>query len=337
MGRLNEIDFVILWVDGNDPEWIEEYHKYIQEHDHKKKKVYYRDWDNLQYIFRAFEVFTPWVRKIHFVTWGHLPVWLNTEHPKLNIVNHSNYIDRKYLPAFNANPLEINLHRITELAEQFVFFNDDFFITSPLLAERFFKDGLPCDMLVSNALTSSAGVGHFVLNNLEILNRHFDKKLTVKSHIFKWFNLIYGKNTIRNIALLPWPRFTGFIDPHMPQAFLKSTFEEVWDKEKDILEQTSASKFRSSNDVNQYLFRYWQLAKGNFQPISFKDTTYEEITVNNIKSGKIEDIITAGKYSMICLNDSVEMDIDENYERAKGKIKTYFEKILPKKSSFENE
>lgn len=32
----------------------------------------YRDWDNLQYWFRGVEKFAPWVRKIHFVTWGHL-------------------------------------------------------------------------------------------------------------------------------------------------------------------------------------------------------------------------------------------------------------------------
>ena len=46
----------------------------------------YRDWDNLQYWFRGVEQFAPWVRENSFVTWGHLPKWLNTEHPKLHIV-----------------------------------------------------------------------------------------------------------------------------------------------------------------------------------------------------------------------------------------------------------
>ena len=331
---MNEIDFVILWVDGNDPKWQDEFEKNAYFEDNKQK-FQYRDWDNLQYIFRAFEQFMPWVRKIHFVTWGHLPKWLNIDHPKLNVVNHEDILDSENLPVFNSNAIEPNIYKIEDLTEKFILFNDDSFITSPLLPERFFKGGLPCDMLVSNALSSSEGVGQYVLNNLEILNRHFGKKTVVKNHFLKWFNLIYGRDVIRNIALLPWPRFTGFIDPHQPQPFLKSTFEEIWDKEKNILEQTSASKFRSCRDVNQYLFRYWQLAQGKFIPISMKGTAYEEITMTNIKSGKIEELITSDRYSMICLNDSVEMDIEENYKMAKEKIKSYFEKILPDKSSFE--
>ena len=325
------IDFVILWVDGIDQKWVEQYQKFSSMHN----SLLYRDWDNLHYVFRAFEEFTPWVRQIHFVTWGHLPKWLNIDHPKLNVVNHKDILDSKNLPVFNSNAIEPNIYKIDGLAEQFVLFNDDFFLTAAISKDRFFKDGLPCDMLVSNALSSSEGVGHFVLNNLEILNRNFNKKTAIKNHFSKWFNFAYGKGMMRNFFLLPWLRFTGFVDPHQPQPFLKSTFKEVWSKEKNVLEQTSASKFRSCSDVNQYLFRYWQLAQGKFHPISMNDTAYEEITMENIKSGKIEALITANKYSMVCLNDSVEMDIEENYEMAKAKIKNYFEKILPKKSSFE--
>ncbi len=332
--KIMDIDFVILWVDGNDPKWQEEFEKYSSV-DGYNHKMHFRDWDNLQYIFRAFERFTPWVRKIHFVTWGHLPVWLDRKHPKLNIVNHSDILNDSYLPVFNSNAIEANIYKINKLSEKFVLFNDDFFLTSEIKKERFFQNELPCDMLISNALTSSSGVGHYVLNNLEILNKHFNKRAMLKKNFTKWFTPLYGTNTIRNLALLPWPRFTGFVDPHQPQPFLKSTFVEVWNKEREILEKTTASKFRSCSDTNQYLFRYWQLVKGDFHPISMRDTIYEEITMENIKSAKIENIITSGKYSMVCLNDSVEMDSDENYEVSKEKIKMYLKKILPKKSSFE--
>ncbi len=329
-----DIDFVILWVDGNDSKWQEEFIKYSKE-EGDKRIIRYRDWDNLQYILRSFEEFTPWVRKIHFVTWGHLPSWLDTVHPKLNVVQHEDYIDSKILPVFNANPLEINIHNIDGLAEHFVFFNDDFFITKPLPRERFFQNDLPCDMLVSNALSSSSGVGHFVLNSLEILNRHFDKKTAIKKNIGKWFNFTYGNEIMRSLLLLPWPRFTGFVNPHQPQAFLKSTFEEVWSKEKELLQKTSASRFRHCEDVNQYLFRYWQLASGKFHPVSMKDTAYEEITMDNINSGHIERFITSGSYSLVCLNDTEEMDDEAKFLLSKESIKSYFEEILPQKSSFE--
>ncbi len=214
-------------------------------------------------------------------------------------------------------------------------FNDDFFLTSPVGPDRFFRNELPCDMLVSNALSSTEGVGHFVLNNLEILNRYFDKKTALKKNIGKWFNIAYGTKMTRPLLLLPWPRFTGFLDPHQPQPFLKSTFNEVWEKESKTLEQTSASKFRSCSDVNQYLFRYWQLAKGDFIPISMKDTKYITMKMDNLRSGEVANIITSQKYSMVCLNDNESIKTDEELEEAKQIIKDAFEKILPEKSSFE--
>ena len=142
------IDFVIIWVDGNDPEWQAEKAKYAPPSDSDDRIERYRDWGLLPYWFRGVEKFAPWVNKIHFVTWGHIPKWLNTEHPKLNIVRHQDYIPEKYLPTFSSNPIELNLHRIKGLSENFVYFNDDTFIISPVSKNVFFKNDLPCDSAV---------------------------------------------------------------------------------------------------------------------------------------------------------------------------------------------
>ncbi|ADV47238.1 hypothetical protein Nitsa_1995 [Nitratifractor salsuginis DSM 16511] len=331
---LSNIDFVLLWVDGNDPEWQKDRERFSGENG-DNRNIRFRDWQNLKYIFRAFEKFTPWVRKIHFVSYGHLPTWLNREHPKINIVNHQDYIDKEYLPVFNANPLEISMHKIRDLSEQFVYFNDDTFIIKAVKEERFFKWGLPRDVAVSNALSSSIGVGHFVLNAVEILNRHFSKHQAIKENLPKWFSLLYGKEMIRNAALLPWPRFTGFVDPHMPQPFLKSTFKEVWDLERDRLEKTMRSRFRDCEDVNQYLFRYWQLAKGNFIPVSMKDTKYLTLTPEGIERGELEEALLSGRYRMVCLNDSEAIGEEESFEWAKKRVIEIFDKLLPEPSSFE--
>ncbi|MBR2185926.1 MAG: Stealth CR1 domain-containing protein, partial [Lachnospiraceae bacterium] len=57
---MNEkIDVVITWVDGNDPEWLKERRLYEKEingnDDSGTDEVRFRDWDNLQYIFRGIE------------------------------------------------------------------------------------------------------------------------------------------------------------------------------------------------------------------------------------------------------------------------------------------
>ena len=84
----------------------------------------YRDWEILKYLFRSIENFAPWVNNVYFVTCGHLPAWLNTECPKLQIVSHKDFIPEKYLPTFNSHSIEWNFHRIKNLSEHFVYFND---------------------------------------------------------------------------------------------------------------------------------------------------------------------------------------------------------------------
>ena len=141
----DKIDFVILWVDGSDEEWLKEKKKYKTDIDVADSIVRYRDWDNLQYWFRGIEKFTPWVNKIHFITWGHIPKWLNTKNPKLNIVNHKDYMKPEYLPSYNSTAIELSLGFLECLSEKFVYFNDDFFIINKCKKEDFFVNDLPCD------------------------------------------------------------------------------------------------------------------------------------------------------------------------------------------------
>src|SRR5699024_690064 len=140
------IDFVICWVDGGDPDWLKEKKRYSHDNNNDDRDIRYREWGIIKYWFRGVEKFAPWVNKIHFVTWGHTPSWLNVKHPKLNIVKHEDYIPSKYLPTFSSRPIELNLHRIKGLSEQFVFFNDDMFLLKPVKKEDFFKNGLPRDI-----------------------------------------------------------------------------------------------------------------------------------------------------------------------------------------------
>ena len=98
----------------------------------------YRDNGLLKYWFRGIEKYAPWVRRIHFITMGQKPAWLDENHPKLHLVNHTDYIPREFLPTFNSNVIELMIHKIPDLAEHFVHFNDDFFSYKSRSAVRFF-------------------------------------------------------------------------------------------------------------------------------------------------------------------------------------------------------
>ncbi|MGX8712801.1 MAG: Stealth CR1 domain-containing protein [bacterium] len=333
MSSNQPIDIVIPWVDGSDPEWQREFKKYSFQAMGRddNSEIRYRDWDNLQYLFRGIEKFTPWVRKVHFITTGQKPKWLNLDAPKLHFVKHEDFIPKEWLPTFSVRPIELNLHRIEELSEQFIYFNDDYFLLKPVKKERFFRGGLPCDMAMLDTLNTGSSRSHVILNNVIFANRHFNKNKVIKSNTMKWLNPIYGTQMLRTLALMSFSSFPGFRNHHMPQAYLKSTFQKVWAEEKELLEEVSSHRFRDITDVNQYVFRYWQLLSGQFVPINIVNDSYRFRTSED-EIDKLVAAIKGQKRKVLVTYDSENIS---DFEALKNRINQAFEEILPDKSSFE--
>lgn len=332
-----KIDFVIAWVDGNDLKWRERKKEYQTSASTgllskwNDSQARYRDWELLRYWFRGVEKFAPWVNRIHFVTCGQKPNWLNTEHPKLNLVNHEDYIPSEYLPTFSSHCIELNLHRIQGLEEQFVYFNDDMFLTKTVAPEDFFRKGLPCDAAVLCPVNMVQNGIRAEINDLYVINDFFEKNEVIKKNPYKWFAPCYGKMLLRTICTLPFSRFRGFYVYHVPCSYLKSTYQRVWKEVPEILHETCKHRFRSTTDVNQWLFEYWQYAEGRFAPRSPKCGIMEEGAES---LSKICKYIEEQQYKMICWNDSPDIS---DFENAKSQVQRAFESILPTPSSFEIE
>ena len=297
------IDIVVPWVDGSDPAWRAERARFRPEVGSDNNEARYREWGLFQYWFRSIEQYAPWVRKVHLITWGHLPSWLNTNHPKLNIVNHKDYIPEDYLPTFNAIPIENNVYRIPDLAEHFILFNDDVYLSAPTVPEDFFVDGMPVDTAVFSNVTISDTVSfmpYLALNCLGMINENFSKTQMVKRDPFKWFNLKYGKLALYNFYYLPGKNIPGFRSFHTCIPYCKSTLQEVWGKYPEILDQSCRNRFRSRDDVNHYVFRYWRLAKGEFVPAK-PNCAY--LTIGEDDADAVADALVNKKYKVVCVND----------------------------------
>lgn len=329
---MNTIDFVVTWVDGNDPDWLREREQYMPSRNDSGTSVNrYRDWGLMRYWFRAVEKFAPWVNKVYFVTWGHYPEWLNLDNPKLMLVNHKDYIPHEYLPTYNTNVIELNLHRISELSEHFVLFNDDVFLTDHVTETDFFVKGVPCDVAMLgqlSALTPEDVFPHMILNNMAVINKYFDKKTVVRDNWSKFFSLKYGKEIIRNILLYNSRYFSCFYEPHLTIAFRKKAYEEIWEKEPMLLANTSRNKFRTKDDVTDWLIKAWQTCKGQIVPRRFDWGKCFSIG----DDADITKAITSGEYKVICLNDS---NPNLDFEKNQAELVAAFEEILPDKCSFE--
>lgn len=331
---LYPVDIVIPWVNSDDPAWQARYHRYLPEtlsgaDDAGAER--YRDWDLLRYWFRGIEQFCPWVRTIHFITEGHLPEWLNTDHPKLHIVNHSDYIPAANLPTFNSHVIENNMHMIDGLAERFVYFNDDFFVTAPCTVDHFFPDGLPAGIATPSLPWNDDLLTHVSINATGLLNRNFDKANILKRDWRKWLNPRYGaRANIQAASLLPWKYISPFYIHHLPQAYIKSVFPLVWEAAESELLETNRSRFRRFSDLNQYIFYYWQICSGLFNPVS--PITYGKTFKLGVDDDTvIETAVRSGSQVLLCINDGPVKDVPKTGRR----LQQAFESLLPAVSSYE--
>ncbi|MBR3067848.1 MAG: capsule biosynthesis protein CapK [Prevotella sp.] len=336
---MDNIDFVVLWLDSNDPNWQKDYMTYAQKSNFGKESVRFRDHDIFRYWFRAVETYAPWVHKVFLVTNGKFPDWINKDCPKLELVEHADYIPHEYLPTFNSVVIENFLNRINGLSEHFVYFNDDIFLNAPVTPTYYFKKGLPCDNNKETCFNvpiytekDRYGVTLSMLMSIGIINLHFNRWKTVLQSPTKWFGFHLGlKGLIMSCILAKQRLFVGFTNFHIEQAFLKSIFDDAWEKETDLLNK-NCTRFRTDQSISQYIFRYWQFASNKFYP---KKRSRAFFFLNNRDVIKeIENTMTEKKCKSICLNDSVFCS-DDDYEYLKVNLPLLFEKKFPQKSSFE--
>ena len=329
----DKIDFLVEWVDGNDPVWQKTRNEYlgIKVSEDNAGVHRYRDWDLMRYWFRGVEKYAPWVNKVYFVTCGQRLDWLNEKCEKLVLIDHKDYMPKESLPTFNSSAIEVGLHKIPGLSEQFVLFNDDCFPTAPMTPEDFFVDGLPCDYAALDVLTPSNDFEYLRMNNVYVINKFFSKSKVLSENRSKWFSLKDPKSLYWTLALRkPWTTFSGFRDYHVPLSFTKQNYETVWAKVPDLMYNTQMHRFRSKDDVSSWLVRYWRLCEGKFyvkKPNRFGYTFIENDDIDGVIS-QLEN----HKKKILCINDEYK---GTEFEKTKKRLIESFERILPEKSSFE--
>ena len=331
-----KIDFVITWVSNDNPEWRKqkEYYSAKAGRTVDDSISRYRDWNLLHFLFRGIEKFAPWVNKVYFVTNAHPPKWMNTKHPKLVVLNDKDVVPSQYMPTFSCFPIEFNFHRIEGLSDRFVYFCDDMFIIDNVLPTHFFRNGLPCDMgvMTPNSHTNPNIYDNACFMATALLNKYFNKKMVVRKNFFKWFSPTFPiRVLIVNLLSYRFDRFPGFALNHLPQIYLKKTYDEIWKYCGEELERTCSSKFRSYGDICPTFIRYWQLASGSFTPCNiYKYGEFFDLSDDNIE--KSVECIYHQNAKIVCLNDNEGIT---NFEKYKEKLLNAFENILPEKCGFE--
>lgn len=340
---MEDIDIVVPWVDYTDAVWQKDKAKYSGEIvETINQEKYFRDWNTLKYLFRSIEQNMPWIRKIHFLTYGKLPDWLNRNHPKLQIDCHRDFFlpDSAY-PVFSSCAIEMNLTGIKDLSEKFIYLNDDELILKPVSPTRFFVDDLPVDSLVQDIprggylykkIRVNDTYADICKNSINLLNPLYPLSELKRVKPEAFFHESYSwVDKLRNYIFNLYGKYCWIIPNHGPQPLLKSTISECEKKFETAIKETAQSRFRQYTNVSVYLFRYYSLVTGNFYPHSNYDS---HCFVLSSYKRYLKEIKSIGKYSIICLNDSPFLTHSE-YLRIKPLLEDLMENFFSRKSSFE--
>ena len=292
------MDIVITYVDGNDPVWKKDYEKYTNVPVMQKR---FRDWGTLKYLLRGVETNMPFIKNVYLVV-SHptqVPEWANTEN--LKIVLHKDIIPEEFLPTFNCNPIEMHLHCIEGLDEEYLYFNDDMYPVGPCVPEDFFRDG-------------KARIGMY---------RHL-----FASGMYK--KICRNSDRLARKVLGMKPSCCFLRPQHICSPMYRSMCEEVYELANDEVKKTSASRTRTDENLNQYLFLEYQYYKGRLQSEKMSN---KHISVALASPEKLRKAILQPSGKMLCVND-VRLS-EERYEVLRSAMIDAFEEKFPLKSRFE--
>jgi hypothetical protein len=217
-------------VDGSDPGHAAKRARLLSSagQAHSAGVSLFRDNGELLYSLRSLAKYAPWMRRIHIVTDEQRPDWLR-EHPDIAIVDHTDFIPKRYLPTFNSHVIEAYLHRIPGLAEHYMYFNDDFFLTAPTQPGDFFTaNGLP----------------HLFVDWR--VKRREGYERTETPHARSWFNT---RAELERRGITPAPEI---ITAHGPYPMTKDTAEAAFLFFAEAIEAFSGNRFRTDREMAFY-------------------------------------------------------------------------------------
>lgn len=291
------IDLVYLWCDMNDERWNERRKKEVEKWRDTIKLVEeesvarYQSHDELRYSLRSVEMYAPWIRDIFIVVcdYATLPSWLNISNPRLHIVRHSEIIPAEYLPCYNSVTIEHFISRIPDLAEHFLYANDDMFFFDSVTSYFFFDDnGLPKKRVTAETFRPQQG--------------HYATKLNNSFNLIKEQHPELKNEELNTLHLMPH---------HGIDSYRKSHNLATYERYREAIEKTLGCPFRRSCDIQRVIYLMEEIATYGGSSIIISKTTPDSMCGTGASWRRKLDNALRLRPKLFCLNASHENTPDD--------------------------
>ncbi len=281
------IDAVYTWVDASDPAWRARYERARADHDDlhplSGNASRYASHDELRYSLRSIAMYANWVRHIYIVTDDQTPDWLDTDDPRISVVDHREiFEERGTLPTFNSHAIESQLHHIPGLAEHFLYFNDDFLIGRGVRPNLFFR-----------------GNGHAVAYPSDHMIGLGEPHEMNGPFAAAWMNTARDLRELLGVTVTQ--RFL-----HVPYALNREVVAELERKLPERFARTASCQFRSGRDasVAASMAGWYAYATGRAE-LGHLNFFYAEIHQPETPYRMVQALSRRG-FDVMCLNDVAE-------------------------------
>jgi len=297
-----DIDYIFPWVNPNDEHWRRLFYKYRRPDDLFDCR--FRDFGLLKYVFRGIAANMPWINKVHIILAQdtQLPPWLNTDH--VNVIYHSDYIPKEFLPTYNSHTIESYLGNIQGLSEYLIYGNDDVYPVSPSNPEDWFSsDGKP-------------KIRYMVSNEAPGTFKQFCKK---------------NFDDISDALRINHDDGYYMRPSHYSTPLTLTAIRETFNILKDHI-KTGITRFRNFNtNYSFYVFVDYILLKKQNEPVSDKDTFGKCMTMlNNTEAREIANFVKTTTTRVLCINDTEKTDMSNIQVLVKA-----FQEKFPNKCKYE--
>ena len=316
--RQRQVDLVILWVDGTDPEWLRDKERVIESYstevdsEQSNSARRFENYDELRYLLRSVDMYAnDWVRHVFIVVAdGQRPAYVDFDNnPRVRLVNHSEILYDCVLPTYNSVTIESRVFRIEGLSEHFLYMNDDTMFGAPLGLDYFYD---------------KAGERIRVFCN----RAKVDMREPRAEHCPYWSSIINAAKLVGGEV--------GHPVAHHVKMYDKRVQQRVFEKYPLEMRALARNQFRSQSDVNfnQLCAFYMLREEGGGGTIAFNENDewiclalVDHRTANSMQFKLVDRV----RPKLVCFNDSTS----HTYASVTVRILNNFRRMFPRPSSFE--
>lgn len=265
------------------------------------------DNNELQYAVTSVLRNMSWVRKIYIVSDGEVPAFIQklsyNEQQKIQTIAHNQIMEEQYLPTFNSHVIEAHLHKIPDLSEHFIYFNDDIIPARPLRRTHFFQTNGLAILFMSNKSLSN------IEKTYDKTKKSTGKTATMQANI-NVYRLLKQKYP-------QWAFDTLLV--HSAKALTKSGFDLAWHLFETEIQAFLPNKFRSTNDLNLAAFLVPHLLYAEKQAIFWTELCdYFDVTTP-VAQTHYNNLLYKKKYGFmphsVCINTFRSDRMQPNFKR----------------------